>query len=100
MQLVCGGTAEPKAEMALAPHQGPCLLSPCKEYPWDSEVRQLLKAEIRVPGGGEAPAVHSLLCWESVLSSAVSSAGNHLCRSHPWQLFLLCLELNSVLGGS
>lgn len=60
MQLVCGGTVEPKAEMTLAPNQGHCLLSPHKEHPWDSEVRQLLKAEIRVPGGGEAPAVHSL----------------------------------------
>lgn len=59
MQLVCGGTVQPKAEMALAPNQGHCLLSPCKEYPWDSEVRQLLKAEIHVPGGGEAPKLHS-----------------------------------------
>lgn len=58
-QLVCGGTVEPKAEMALAPDQGHCLLSPYKEYPWDSRVRQLLKAEIHVPGGDETPAVHS-----------------------------------------
>lgn len=58
-QLVCGGTGEPKAEMALAPDQGHCLLSPYKECPWDSSVRQLLKAEIHVPGGAKTPAVLS-----------------------------------------
>lgn len=79
MQFVCGGIVEPKAEVALAPDQEHCLLSPYQEYPCDSGVRQLLKAEIRVPGGAETPAVHSLSqasvpCWESVLSPAVSSA--------------------------
>lgn len=56
MQLVCGGTVEPKAEMALASNQGHCLLSP------PLQGISLGQQGQRDPcsWGSEAPAVHSL----------------------------------------
>lgn len=100
VEFFCGGTVEAKAEMALAPNQGHCLLSLSEEYPWDSRI-----SGIRVPGE-----VRPQQCtlWVRVWCSAGSlfcllqsaPPGNHLCRSHPRQLYLLCLELNSALGGA
>lgn len=48
-----------KAEMASTPNRGHPLQALCNDYPWDSEVRQLLRSEISVRGEDETAVSHS-----------------------------------------